>query len=594
MHEDNLASPITLNTFHFWFPTNDTCDHQLLARDKHMAQDGGEEKNVGEKEEKPKPDGLEKEEKQKRKKSRDKKKSRRREKSRREKKAKAGEAAATEQPKPESGEAVVTEEPPKTAAEEGGAVVDQPKAEAGDAAVEQPKSCCTFTRQWSEVEYEKRSEETLVALSEYLDTLADRVECDSAYDVSYSMGVLTAHIGPSVGTYVINKQNPNKQIWLSSPISGPKRYDLSDTAPRPSTLLMRAWAINAFDTPLVATDVPVPVIQSDEQLLIRVKAASVNPIDVSMSEGYGREVLNTVKSLSDLVSGGLLPKPANIMEAAQAFGSTCAKMSQSGQQFPLVLGRDCSGEVVEVGRGVKQFDVGDQVIAVVPPQWQGCHAEYAITSKNAVSPKPASLSHAEAAALPYVACTAWAALVTTGRMDPNNSQQSRVLIHGGAGGVGTMAIQMLRCWGVEKNEIGGRIRGKSEGPFELILDCASSELAEWSDELLGIWRRCVHVSVNSPLLRDTDRYGLPMGLASTGLKLISRNLKGCLYLPAFFAPNSDCLHWVTESVERCQLRPVIDEVFPFSELPKAYEKVGAMHGKGKTVIDFETQHLDQF
>uniref|UniRef100_A0A914ICH6 ferroxidase n=1 Tax=Globodera rostochiensis TaxID=31243 RepID=A0A914ICH6_GLORO len=91
------------------------------------------------------------------------------------------------------------------------------------------RRCCTFTRQWSEVEYEKRSEETLVALNEYLDTLADRVECDSAYDVSYSMGVLTAHIGPSVGTYVINKQNPNKQIWLSSPISGPKRYDLSDT-----------------------------------------------------------------------------------------------------------------------------------------------------------------------------------------------------------------------------------------------------------------------------------------------------------------------------------------------------------------------------
>uniref|UniRef100_A0A183C110 KOW domain-containing protein n=1 Tax=Globodera pallida TaxID=36090 RepID=A0A183C110_GLOPA len=142
--EDYLASPITLNTFRFWFPTNDICDHQLLARDKHMAQDGGEEKNVGEKEEKPKPDGeakdsVDKEEKQKRKKS--KKKSRRREKSRREKKAKAGEAASTEQPKPESGGAAVTEEP-KPAAEEGGAVVDQPKADADDAAMEQPKIVC--------------------------------------------------------------------------------------------------------------------------------------------------------------------------------------------------------------------------------------------------------------------------------------------------------------------------------------------------------------------------------------------------------------------------------------------------------------------
>ncbi|KAL3086046.1 hypothetical protein niasHT_030470 [Heterodera trifolii] len=87
---------------------------------------------------------------------------------------------------------------------------------------------CTFSREWSEMEYERRAEDTLVALTEYLDTLPDRVDCESAFDVSYSMGVLTAHISPRIGTYVINKQTPNKQIWLSSPVSGPKRYDLSD------------------------------------------------------------------------------------------------------------------------------------------------------------------------------------------------------------------------------------------------------------------------------------------------------------------------------------------------------------------------------
>nr|CAD2176403.1 unnamed protein product [Meloidogyne enterolobii] len=88
---------------------------------------------------------------------------------------------------------------------------------------------CTFTQQWTEAEYDKRAEETLMALTEFLDELPERLITDKAYDISYSMGVLTAHISPDIGTYVINKQTPNKQIWLSSPISGPKRYDLSDS-----------------------------------------------------------------------------------------------------------------------------------------------------------------------------------------------------------------------------------------------------------------------------------------------------------------------------------------------------------------------------
>uniref|UniRef100_A0A0K0EK23 ferroxidase n=1 Tax=Strongyloides stercoralis TaxID=6248 RepID=A0A0K0EK23_STRER len=77
----------------------------------------------------------------------------------------------------------------------------------------------------SELEFDKKSEEYLHKTFEYLDTLPDIVSCDNEYDVNYSMGVLTAKISDQVGTYVINKQAPNCQIWLSSPISGPKRYD---------------------------------------------------------------------------------------------------------------------------------------------------------------------------------------------------------------------------------------------------------------------------------------------------------------------------------------------------------------------------------
>ncbi|VIO97240.1 Frataxin-like domain containing protein [Brugia malayi] len=80
----------------------------------------------------------------------------------------------------------------------------------------------------SEDEYEKLANETLNKLADYLDSFPDRFSCDRDYDVNSSMGVVTAKIGRKAGTYVINKQTPNRQIWLSSPLSGPKRFDLVD------------------------------------------------------------------------------------------------------------------------------------------------------------------------------------------------------------------------------------------------------------------------------------------------------------------------------------------------------------------------------
>ncbi|OZC08777.1 frataxin [Onchocerca flexuosa] len=78
----------------------------------------------------------------------------------------------------------------------------------------------------SEDEYEKLANETLNKLADYLDTFPDKFSCDGEYDVNSSMGVVTAKISEKGGTYVINKQTPNRQIWLSSPLSGPRRFDL--------------------------------------------------------------------------------------------------------------------------------------------------------------------------------------------------------------------------------------------------------------------------------------------------------------------------------------------------------------------------------
>uniref|UniRef100_A0A3P9HEL6 Frataxin, mitochondrial n=1 Tax=Oryzias latipes TaxID=8090 RepID=A0A3P9HEL6_ORYLA len=79
----------------------------------------------------------------------------------------------------------------------------------------------------SEAAYEKLAEETLDALAEFFEDLADEDVAGEELDVVFSSGVLTVKVGGDYGTYVINKQTPNKQIWLSSPTSGPKRYDWS-------------------------------------------------------------------------------------------------------------------------------------------------------------------------------------------------------------------------------------------------------------------------------------------------------------------------------------------------------------------------------
>lgn len=77
----------------------------------------------------------------------------------------------------------------------------------------------------SEAEYERLSQDTLDALADFLEDLMDEPFTGADYDVSFSSGVLTVKMGAEHGTYVINKQTPNKQIWLSSPSSGPKRYN---------------------------------------------------------------------------------------------------------------------------------------------------------------------------------------------------------------------------------------------------------------------------------------------------------------------------------------------------------------------------------
>ncbi|VDM57254.1 unnamed protein product [Angiostrongylus costaricensis] len=304
-----------------------------------------------------------------------------------------------------------------------------------------------------------------------------------------------------------------------------------------------------------------------------------------MVKGYGDEILGTWKRVE-----------------------TC---DSTASRFPLVPGRDCSGIVETVGPGVKGIVPGDKVIAVIPATLQGSHAEYVVTEESCCSSMPSNLDFPQAAAIPYVANTVWAALVSVARMNPRSKPTERVLIHGGAGGLGTMAIQMLRAWGADKivatcsddsaemvRKLGAipidyrssnvREHLVAEGPYEVILDCVASDLARWSDKTMGVWRNCIHVSVVTPLLRETDRHGLVMGLSSTAVKYLCRSyesaLRGQWFSYAFFAPNKECMLQLSRFAQEGMIVPIVERVHTFDELPVVYEKVSALRGRGKTVL----------
>ena len=157
---------------------------------------------------------------------------------------------------------------------------------------------------------------------------------------------------------------------------------------------------HGFQNPLVDIEKTMPTLK-DRDLLVKVKAISVNPVDTKVRR-------NPV-----------------------AVGN------------PRILGWDAVGEVVEVGSGVQHFKVGDQVWYAGDLTRDGSNAEYQAVDERIVSLKPQSLSDAEAAALPLTAITAWEMLFD--RFNVDLDKFDNILVIGGAGGVGSIAIQLLKA-----------------------------------------------------------------------------------------------------------------------------------------------------
>jgi NADPH:quinone reductase-like Zn-dependent oxidoreductase len=315
-----------------------------------------------------------------------------------------------------------------------------------------------------------------------------------------------------------------------------------------------------------AADVPDPRVGAQD-VLVRIGAAGVNPVDLKIRNG-------------DLKA--ILPLRA-----------------------PFVLGNDLAGTVVAVGARVTRFAVGDEVYAHPAQDRMGTFAELVALHEDDVAAKPATLSMVEAASLPLVALTAWQALVERADLRPGQ----KVLIHAGAGGVGTVAIQLAKFLGASVattasatktdlvNKLGADVVvDYREKPFEtvlhdydVVLDTVGGDTLDKSLQVLRPGGTVVSIAgPPDPALAEDLGVNLVVRLAIAALSYRIRRRarrRGVRYSYLFVKASGDQLRELTALVDAGTVRPVVDSVFDFDQTRDALAHLEQGHTKaGKVVI----------
>ncbi|WP_445630290.1 NAD(P)-dependent alcohol dehydrogenase [Nostoc sp. DSM 114167] len=288
-------------------------------------------------------------------------------------------------------------------------------------------------------------------------------------------------------------------------------------------------------------DVEQPKIEPT-QLLVKVRASSVNPIDWKIRQG----MLSLI----------------------------------TGSKFPKILGFDVAGDVVAVGSGITRFKPGDAIYGCTGFPG-GSYAEFAAVPENLVALKPTNLSYEEAAAVPLAALTALQALRNEG-----NIQTGTVLINGAAGGVGTFAVQIAKA-------LGAVVTGVSSSKnLDLVKSLGADRVIDYTQQDFTediAQYDIIFDAVGKRSLSQTKRVLKPNGIYITTLPSPEVFLESVLtaLLPGQKAkfilqkPNTQDLIYLKELIEGGKIRVVIDRTYPLQELAAAhaYSETGRAVGK---------------
>lgn len=256
---------------------------------------------------------------------------------------------------------------------------------------------------------------------------------------------------------------------------------------------------------------------------------------------------------------------------------------------PLVLGYDVSGVVEAVGAGVTEFQPGDAVYysPEIFGNPRGSYAEYNVAPARIVAHKPRTLSHEEAAAVPLAGGTAWEAIVRRLAVRPGET----VLIHGGAGGVGSFAVLFAKAAGARvlasastSNQDALRRLGADVALDYTQVDVAEAALAETGGRGVDATFDTVGGDLIQKSLRATRPFGrLACILTPTGTLggLASRNQT---LFGLFLTREADRLREMAQAIDLHGLKPLIGDVLPLEEVARAHVRLDSGHGTGKVVL----------
>ena len=314
---------------------------------------------------------------------------------------------------------------------------------------------------------------------------------------------------------------------------------------------MRAMVIPEFGGPdlFEERDVPRPEPGPGE-ILVRVFASSVNPIDTKLR----------------------------------------ADGSFAGLEPPVILGADVSGVVEEVGAGVEDFAPGDEVYytpEVFGPDSNRSYAEYNVVAATIAARKPASLSHEEAAAVPLAGGTAYEAIVRRLAIKVGET----ILVHGGAGGVGSFAVQIAKASGARVLASAGTHNQDTlkELGVDVAIDYTSEDVFEVAlDDTGGMGVDAVLDTAGGDLIANSLQATRSFGRLASIISLqgdltpayqLNQTIYGVLT-----TRERGRLDEMTRLIERGQMRPLVDEVLPLNEVARVHERLESGHGRGKVVL----------
>jgi NADPH:quinone reductase-like Zn-dependent oxidoreductase len=307
--------------------------------------------------------------------------------------------------------------------------------------------------------------------------------------------------------------------------------------------IMKAIRIHTYGGPEVLKYEDASRPQAGEgEVLIRVHAAGVNPVDSAIRGGLVKEIF-----------------PVSL---------------------PWIPGSDVSGVIEEVGPNVTRFKKGDEVFALLNPAKGGTYAEYVVVNEWELALKPKSLHHIRAAAVPVAAVTAWNALFETAQLQSGQ----RVLIHGGAGGVGHFAVQLAKWKGAHV------IATASARNHELISELGADEVIDYHAQKFENVAREIDIVLDT-IGSDTQEHSWKV-LKQGGIlvsvvqppseeKAKAAGARGAMVQSR---PDGAKLAEIAKIIDSGNLAPVIDRILPLSEARRAQELSQSGHTRGKIVL----------